>query len=450
MSVSTVVMNHNNNIDLSSFSKRPVINLQQRQNTQQSSPTWNSPSLESKMNAFNMSASTSAPSLPSFDPANTNNLTQMSFPQVSPSIPNQNTSQDKTSHDTKRIKVESPPPSALDNIDSLLQFDDDAEKFASFEIDYSQFYNPTNQNRPGIDLTPGLGSGLYANPTAPFTEEDFLDDSAFDHSLSDDEDMFESLKLELPKENAPPPPPPVPQPSGRGLYSAPLSWNRLQPSAQPAIVNMQNDTPRRIGGDAWGTVQQSNSYVITPEERRRLLEIALALRPQPPVEQNVRKSSEDTSGTSEPPPANRDLKHKQPPNDTTAKQSTASKRICIEPGVKPKSADRMAHNDVERKYRTNLKEKITELRNAVPALQQTDDAESSSAQGTAKVSKGTVLTKATEYIHQLEQRNKDIMTEHRNLMRRLQAFETLLNSSMRTADMMPSHSMTLFDPRGFC
>lgn len=60
-----------------------------------------------------------------------------------------------------------------------------------------------------------------------------------------------------------------------------------------------------------------------------------------------------------------------------------------------------------------------------------------------------MLTKATEYIHQLEQRNKDIMSEHKQLMRRLQAFEALLNNSMRV-DIMPSHSMTLFDPRGFC
>lgn len=35
---------------------------------------------------------------------------------------------------------------------------------------------------------------------------------------------------------------------------------------------------------------------------------------------------------------------------------------------KMKSGDRAAHNDIERKYRTNLKDKISELRDAVPAL----------------------------------------------------------------------------------
>jgi hypothetical protein len=64
---------------------------------------------------------------------------------------------------------------------------------------------------------------------------------------------------------------------------------------------------------------------------------------------------------------------------------------------------------------------------------------------------GTVLTKATEYIHQLEARNKAIMQEHQQLARRLQAFETLLNSTGRQPEtMMPQHSMTMFDPRGFC
>lgn len=35
---------------------------------------------------------------------------------------------------------------------------------------------------------------------------------------------------------------------------------------------------------------------------------------------------------------------------------------------KHKIGDRTAHNDIERKYRTNLKDKIAELREAVPAL----------------------------------------------------------------------------------
>lgn len=65
-------------------------------------------------------------------------------------------------------------------------------------------------------------------------------------------------------------------------------------------------------------------------------------------------------------------------------------------------------------------------------------------------SQGTVLTKATDYIHLLERKNKAIMGEHQELARRLQAFEQLLNATARQPFPMPSYSRTLFDPRGFC
>jgi len=63
---------------------------------------------------------------------------------------------------------------------------------------------------------------------------------------------------------------------------------------------------------------------------------------------------------------------------------------------------------------------------------------------------GTVLAKAIEYIHQLERRNKQIVEEHRDLSRRLQAFEQLLSAAAQQAFTMPAYSRTLFDPRGFC
>lgn len=55
-----------------------------------------------------------------------------------------------------------------------------------------------------------------------------------------------------------------------------------------------------------------------------------------------------------------------------------------------KSGDRTTHNDVERKYRTNLKDKIAELRAAVPSLQAPIDGESDNGiphQAAPKVSK---------------------------------------------------------------
>ncbi|CAK7245837.1 MAG: hypothetical protein STHCBS139747_007439 [Sporothrix thermara] len=151
---------------------------------------------------------------------------------------------------------------------------------------------------------------------------------------------------------------------------------------------------------------------------------------------------------------------------TPAQQSSSS---SAQPGKlaktdkgkeKPKSADRTAHNDIERKYRTNLKDRIAELRDAVPSLRtipenSVDDGDgegegSNQAGRGPKVSKGTVLTKATDYIHHLEKKNKAIMQQHQELSRRLQAFEQLLNATARPTFQMPNYSRTLFDPRAFC
>lgn len=65
-------------------------------------------------------------------------------------------------------------------------------------------------------------------------------------------------------------------------------------------------------------------------------------------------------------------------------------------------------------------------------------------------SQGAVLTKATEYIHYLEKKNKAIVQQHQELSRRLQAFEQLLSATARPTYQMPNYSRTLFDPRAFC
>lgn len=274
-------------------------------------------------------------------------------------------------------------------------------------------------------MTPGLGSGLYANPTAPFREEDFLDDSAFDHSLSEDDEMFDNININdqlsklgtLPSTEAQ---------SSRSIFSTPsLGWEKPQQGVQPSAV-MGDEIPRRTTNDSWDPIPQGTNYTLTPDERRRLLEIAMGpgrlasyVNPnrfnmgfgstmQPSIGQEFgfgfgapkqglshmgmyqRNNSADTSAS--PLSQNRELKHKQPKVETpprtvpTKRPSTLSDTSSLGK-EKVKSADRMAHNDVERKYRTNLKDKITELRNSVPALQQVAEGEPDAAQGIAKVSK---------------------------------------------------------------
>jgi hypothetical protein len=288
-------------------------------------------------------------------------------------------------------------------------------------------------------MTPGLGSGLYANPTAQFREEDFLDDSAFDHSLSEDDDLFDTMNLNDQLSKIETLPSTEPQ-SSRSLYSTPsLGWEKPQPGIQPSAVAMSEEIPRRMGSDAWDAMPQASNFNLTLEERRRLLEIAMGpsrvsafVSPnrfnmgfgptmQPSLSQEFgsfnfgpkqglshvgmfqRNNSTDTtaSGISQP---NRDLKHKHakhetPPKTVPAKRPSMHSETSSLSKEKTKSADRIAHNDVERKYRTNLKDKITELRNAVPALHQVTEGESESAQGVAKVSK--VSSDITSNVHKL-------------------------------------------------
>ncbi|OAA63824.1 Helix-loop-helix DNA-binding protein [Cordyceps fumosorosea ARSEF 2679] len=80
---------------------------------------------------------------------------------------------------------------------------------------------------------------------------------------------------------------------------------------------------------------------------------------------------------------------------------------------------------------------------------------------TAAVSaRGTVLSKATEYIQQLEQANRIMMSEHQQLVDRLRTLEAMLHSAGARPPPPPppqpyssagssSNHMHMFDPRGF-
>ncbi|PFH62404.1 hypothetical protein XA68_13843 [Ophiocordyceps unilateralis] len=395
-------------------------------------------------------------------------------------------------HDKKRIKVDPEPPS-IDSMDYWVRFDDDADKMGSFEIDYSKRNDLTGQNGTSAtaNTMSGLGSGLYSTAMAPFREEDFIDDAAFDEQvLSEDEDIFDATQLNdrplqpnnQPLQAVPPPSLPPPAPPEKAVFGpASMAWGAGKAQLGPEMC----EAPRQMRRDLWGALPRGVNQAFSPDEQRRLLEIALNSGQMPgsfippngfgigfgaglgarlPSELDRRPGGPQmemaqpgaSSGTSSRADDAQDPGQRQPKRLAVAR-SVSSKRqsgsTAPETG-KPRSADRIAHNDVERKYRTNLKVKISELRDAVPALQSlapgTDAEGSSGTQGAPKVSKGTVLTKATEYIQQLEQKNKAIMLEHQQLARRLQAFEALFNSVSRQPDLMPNHSMTLFDPRGFC
>ncbi|MCJ1398074.1 hypothetical protein MMC11_001271 [Xylographa trunciseda] len=92
-----------------------------------------------------------------------------------------------------------------------------------------------------------------------------------------------------------------------------------------------------------------------------------------------------------------------------------------------------SHNVIEKRYRSNLNDKIAILRDSVPALRisaqrapakdgSSDTEDSGEGEGPTskvKLNKATVLTKATDYIKQLERQNERLMEENAMLRNRL-------------------------------
>ncbi|KAB5566582.1 helix-loop-helix DNA-binding domain-containing protein [Coniochaeta sp. 2T2.1] len=275
--------------------------------------------------------------------------------------------------------------------------------------------------------------------------DDFGDDSALDNALSDDED-YSGINLadELSKIET------MPQadiPQREGLYSTPLSWERPQPGIR--MDQLIGFTPPSMN----------------EAEQRRL--IAIAMNPGPSMgglgsnlmfglNSGMSTPMGSGYGTATMSQFTESAPLSRPTGQLPARPQPKRQTSTSDKGKgNAKGSDRAAHNDIERKYRTNLKDRIAELKSAVPALQTIsedagDEDEPSQPGRAPKVSKGTVLTKATEYIQQLERRNKQIMAEHQTLSRRLQAFEQLLAAQARPAFRVPDYSRALFDPRAFC
>ncbi|MCJ1483194.1 hypothetical protein MMC06_003361 [Schaereria dolodes] len=107
-----------------------------------------------------------------------------------------------------------------------------------------------------------------------------------------------------------------------------------------------------------------------------------------------------------------------------------------------------SHNLIEKRYRTNLNDKIAQLRDSVPCLRSPPkattgqgDSEGSDEEGSnlsQKLNKATILTKATEYIQQLEKRNQHLEKEYNSLQVRLQAAQKLTQTA-RTATTTLGH-----------
>lgn len=226
---------------------------------------------------------------------------------------------------------------------------------------------------------------VSAHPGPIVKRDEFVDDSALENALSD-EDGFSSINLadQLSRIDTAPP---QDVPPREGLYSTPLSWERPQPG---------------IRMDSFAGL---HSPSLNEAEQRRLIAIAMnpgpsmgglgsninlnfsGLGPGMPMTFGAGLGSTGSAPASNPvsPPRASAGPSRPPPSKLQRQDSVSTK------GKEPqKPGDRTAHNDIERKYRTNLKDKISELKDAVPALRTISEnggEDESQPSRTAKVSK---------------------------------------------------------------
>jgi hypothetical protein len=165
--------------------------------------------------------------------------------------------------------------------------------------------------------------------------------------------------------------------------------------------------------------------MLTAQQESKLRDIAMPLPSQ--------EYAASPSSTSSPEPCTDNIKkRKSSVEDEDEDDSPPPSRGGRSPPVK-----KTAHNMIEKRYRTNLNDKIAALRDSVPSLRVMSKRNSrgqeveEDLQGLTpahKLNKATVLSKATEYIAHLEKRNRYLTKENSSLKSRIDAFEILVMS----------------------
>jgi hypothetical protein len=221
-------------------------------------------------------------------------------------------------------------------------------------------------------------------------------------------------------------------PFERLLDDEPLSDS---PEALPASTEVTAHTDLNYSPFSWEDAKFSNNLLkhsktntpLSPAEEARLRTIAM-----PP------QLYAASSVSSSPSPRSEGTRHRR----HTSPESSESDCLCPR-GRRPINK-RKAHNVIEKRYRTNLVDRIAELRDSIPGLCSIDNNEDSQSCSTPpklnkvrypsirrycvltdELAQATILSKATEYIRALSKCSEDLKNENTALQVRINAFEML-------------------------
>ncbi|EPE37038.1 HLH, helix-loop-helix DNA-binding protein [Glarea lozoyensis ATCC 20868] len=277
---------------------------------------------------------------------------------------------------------------------------EEAFNFGSFE-DWMRWDDPSDAAlSPELEFMPELKTEPLSSTLA---YPEFSGDSNSRMTINNREDSVEFGRDALSEEPSFPSSETQNSP-GENLYSTPLSWSQPLPGTESRVP--------------------FGNY-LSPQQEARLRDIAMPPSRTRAVNQYPGSPSSDDMGMD-------NLRKRKSSvdedddDDTPLPQSSSSKH----PPVK-----KTAHNMIEKRYRTNLNDKIAALRDSVPSLRVMSRKNSNGEeihedlQGLTpahKLNKATVLSKATEYIAHLEKRNKYLTRENASLKSRIDAFEILV------------------------
>ncbi|GKT46367.1 sterol regulatory element-binding protein cleavage-activating protein [Colletotrichum spaethianum] len=214
--------------------------------------------------------------------------------------------------------------------------------------------------------------------------------------------------------------------------------------AAPTPAPAPNHHSHRAGQHS---LPQETLSLLTPAQQEKLRNIAMPAHLQ---YQSPKSEPSPGSATSDHKAAGLSSPDAQDLSSKASRKRKSSAEVDDEDDEDDENhpVKKTAHNMIEKRYRTNLNDKIAALRDSVPSLRimsksargedTTEDREELHGLTPAhKLNKATVLSKATEYIRHLEKRNNRLLDENSAMQARISAFEKLFVAGAMNGAMSP-------------